>query len=221
MVWVFSFKYWLIEDFVGIAMYQFRTYVHYRNWCSWRKFVYLSDLILTLTKPRPLYVHVSLPEHFVCASRQNCNFTCQFELTVNLRIDCFLSCAYWVRLDINVLAVPYLAAKQLVSYNIQYSACVTTVPCGPGTYLESGDGQCHFCLVDHYQNMVAQTACRPCPAGQHTRGEGAFSVHQCEGEVDSDVNTALKGIYWAAIVPLHKHYNCEWYQMRKFKYVLG
>ena len=77
----------------------------------------MSDLILTLTKQRPLYVHVSLPENFVCASRQNCNFMCQFELIVNLRIDCFLSCAYWVRLDINVLAVPYLAAKQLVSYN--------------------------------------------------------------------------------------------------------
>jgi len=81
----------------------------------------------------------------------------------------------------------------LTQVNIQYSSFVATVPCGPGTYLDSGDSQCHFCSFDYFQDVEGQAACKPCPAGQHTRGEGAISVHQCIGEADSEVNTALNG----------------------------
>ena len=88
--------------------------------------------------------------------------------------------------------VHFIKDKQINPRGL-HSSFVIAVPCGPGTYLTTRGGQCHFCPRNHYQDMERQTACKPCPAGQHTRGEGAFSVHQCLGEADSDVNTALTG----------------------------
>ena len=67
------------------------------------------------------------------------------------------------------------------------------VTCGYGTYLESDDGQCHFCPVDYYQDVGGQTACKPCPAGQHTLGEGAKRATRCQGERLTDVETVFPG----------------------------
>lgn len=74
-----------------------------------------------------------------------------------------------------------------------YRLHTATVPCGPGTYLKAEDNQCHFCPKSHYQDVEGQAECKPCPAGQYTSGEGAFSVHHCLGDADNDVNTTLKG----------------------------
>jgi len=51
-----------------------------------------------------------------------------------------------------------------------------------GTY--STDGQTVvLCPLGTYQDMTAQTSCKPCPSGTTTPGVGAEHVTECTGKV--------------------------------------
>ena len=56
-----------------------------------------------------------------------------------------------------------------------------TVETPEGTY--STDGQTVvLCPLGTYQDMTAQTSCKPCPSGTTTPGVGAEHVTECTGE---------------------------------------
>lgn len=63
------------------------------------------------------------------------------------------------------------------------------MPCGKGAFVK--DGECRRCLLGTYQDTVGQTACKSCPDGQTTIGEGSESIQDCTGRLNIQIVSSV------------------------------